>query len=139
MSLCIRRFRCDESGAAAVDLALWMPVFWLLFGVIVDATMLFKYQTQFVDVAREASRQVSIDRMTQQEAYDYLVSRFPNIDNIQADVFVDATTVTATVHAPMKSLTMFSSIFTGNADVHGQISMFMEQAIAPEVVPTEGV
>jgi len=94
MFTCLKRFKRDDDGAAAVELALWMPFFWVVFGMIVDATMLFQYQTRFLDVAREASRQISIDRMSQVEAYSYIVGKFPEIDNIQADT-VAAPVVTA--------------------------------------------
>ena len=137
MVLSLGRFKDDESGSAAVELAVWMPFFWLVFGLIVDVTMLFKYQTQFVDVAREASRQVSIDRMTQQEAYTFLVSRFSSIDGIEAEVFVDANSVTTSITAPMSSLTVLSSAFIGNSNVNGKISMFMEEAVA-NITPAEG-
>ncbi len=140
MSMCFERFKRDESGAAAVELALWMPFFWLVFGLIVDATMLFQQQTQFVDVAREASRQVSIDKMTAVEAHAYILERFSDVENIEADILIDATSVTASVNAPISSLTVFSDLFVGSSRVNGKITMFMEEAVAPPApAPAQGV
>lgn len=132
----VKRFKRDESGSASVEIALWMPFFWLVFGLIVDATMLFQQQTQFLDVAREASRQVSIDNMSAVEAHAFILNQFSGIEGIEADVMIDATSVTATVNAPISSLTVFSDLLTGDSRVNGKITMFMEEAVAPPATAT---
>ena len=56
----LARFRDDERGAATIELVVWLPFFFLLFFVVVDASVFFWRYSAMWDVTRDAAREVTI-------------------------------------------------------------------------------
>lgn len=54
------RFRNDERGAATVELVFWLPFFFFLFFVVVDASVFFWRYSAMWDVTRDLAREISI-------------------------------------------------------------------------------
>ena len=52
----IRALYRDREGSTTVEFALWLPIFFMIFGVATDAALLMHKQTQLIDMARTASR-----------------------------------------------------------------------------------
>lgn len=67
-----RRLR-DEDGGATVELVLVLPVFLLIVGLIVDASMIFYRQSQTFRIVQDANRSLSIGRLASPEETAALV------------------------------------------------------------------
>lgn len=67
-------FSCDEDGSATAEAVIWMPVFILLLGLIVDTSMILSGQAQALRVIQDANRSLSIGRiMTTSDAESFIL------------------------------------------------------------------
>lgn len=75
MSKARRNFFCDEEGSATAEAVIWMPVFIMLLGLIVDTSMIFSGQAQALRVIQDANRSLSIGRiMTTGDAESFILN-----------------------------------------------------------------
>ncbi len=62
-----------EDGTATVEAVLWMPIFMVVFALMVDTSMVFNGQSKVLRVIQDANRNMSIGRFTtEQEVEDYI-------------------------------------------------------------------
>ncbi len=67
------RFRKADDGTATVEAVLWFPIFILVFGLMVDASMIFHGQSKVLRVVQDANRNMSIGRLdTNAEVESYI-------------------------------------------------------------------
>jgi len=57
------RFLRREDGTATVEAVLWFPIFIAVFGLMVDAAMIFHGQSKVLRVVQDANRNLSIGRL----------------------------------------------------------------------------
>jgi len=57
------RFLRREEGTATVEAVLWFPIFIAVFGLMVDAAMIFHGQSKVLRVVQDANRNLSIGRL----------------------------------------------------------------------------
>ena len=69
----LRRFR-DDSGSTTVEFVLWVPVFLVILGLIVDVSLMFLRQSNLWQVARDTARIYSIRQMDAEEAQTYAIN-----------------------------------------------------------------
>lgn len=75
------RFRRDESGTATVEAVLWLPIFLILFGLMIDVGMIFNGQSKVLRVVQDANRNFSIGRLkTETEVEDFIDSELARHD-----------------------------------------------------------
>lgn len=99
------RFTRDEDGAVTVEFVLWLPVFFLILMLIVDATMVFSAEARLWTVARDAARQISIHRLSAEDAEEFVHERSGfkpekltvTADDSKSDIWVRVTTPTSEV------------------------------------------
>lgn len=57
-----RRFFRKEDGAATIEAMLWLTVFFGLFGLLADVSMIFNGQARILHIVQDANRNMSIGR-----------------------------------------------------------------------------
>ena len=70
------RMARERAGVAAVEFAFILPIFVLMLGGIVEASLVFHAKTTLTHHIREASRGVALGYMTEAEAKTYLDTHF---------------------------------------------------------------
>lgn len=92
-----------EDGTATVEAVLWLPIFIMIFGLMVDTTMIFNGQAKVLRVIQDSNRNMSIGRFTTEiEVEDYIDAQLALL-NISADTVeavADANFVQTTVTVP---------------------------------------
>lgn len=89
---------CDRTdGAVTVETVLWIPIYALLIGVVLDSTMLMMGQTELWNVANQTSRQVALGRMNAEEAETYAEGLGGGAKTFTVTVSSDGTTVQTTI------------------------------------------
>lgn len=82
------KFLRREDGTATVEAVLWFPIFIAVFGLMVDAAMIFHGQAKVLRVIQDGNRNYSIGRLTTEtETENY-------IENVLADLNITATAET---------------------------------------------
>ncbi len=71
-------FRSDERGAAAVEMALVMPVMVMLLFGIIEFGALFYLQNTMTQVANDVVRRVAVGELTDSEARESIDERLPD-------------------------------------------------------------
>lgn len=71
----IRRASRDERGSIAVEFAMIMPVLALLFGGIVEGSLLFHVWSKMEHHGRQAARAAAIGAMTKAQAEEHIRTR----------------------------------------------------------------
>ncbi len=76
----LRRFRSDENGAATIEAVLWIPVFFFLLVLIVDASLMFHGQARALRIVQDNNRAVAVGRIaTTTDAEAIIRSRLAQI------------------------------------------------------------
>lgn len=60
----LRNFRRREDGVVTVETILWIPMFFFVFGLVVDVAMLFHGQAKVLMIAQNGNREYSIGNIT---------------------------------------------------------------------------
>ena len=111
----IKRFFGKEEGSATVEAVLWFPIFILVFGLMVDAAMIFHGQAKVLRVIQDGNRNYSIGRLrTAEETQNYVINTLANL-NITAEALTveNAGVATTTVNvaaAQLQILGYFSAL-----------------------------
>jgi len=75
------RFLRRDDGTATVEAVLWFPIFFGVFGLMVDAASIFHGQSRVLRVIQDANRNMSIGRFTQDtQVEDFIVARLGEFD-----------------------------------------------------------
>jgi Flp pilus assembly protein TadG len=123
-----RRFRSDERGSATVEFVLWLPVFVAILAFVTDTTMLMHQQSRLLDVARDATRQVSLNAMTEGEAETYARNAFGNRSHLAVDVSLSGGMVTTKITIPFREVLVFGKTFVGDNTLGASLTMIQEMA-----------
>ncbi len=104
----------DESGNASIEVVLWMPAFVLLFGLLVDASLLFGGQAQVLRIVQDTNRALSLGRFqTVEEAKVFISHKIATISpGATVNIDVQSGIITSTVVIPAGDLTA-TGIFDG--------------------------
>ena len=63
-----RRYLRDQDGTSTVEFVMWVPIFILILGLVVDICFIFLAQSRMYDVTADAARCWAIGACTQSEA-----------------------------------------------------------------------
>lgn len=130
--MCLKRLRAllrNQEGSTTVEFALWLPIFFAIFGVATDAALLMHKQTQMIDLARSTSRQVSLGLSSEAEAETFALNRLASASGA-VQVTSDAGYVTAAIQVPFSDVVIFSWLLSGNNILNASITMVDEAAAA---------
>lgn len=118
-----------EDGAATVEFVLWVPIFMLILGFVVDVTTVMFQQSRHYDIARDASRQVALGLKTTVEARTEVETKVGI--GITVEVTQDAQFATTTIRAPLSELVMFYNAVPVSGAIESSVSMYRESASSP--------
>ena len=104
----IKRFSDDDDGSASVEMVLWFPLVMLVFGLLVNVTMLFYSQNEALRAIQDANRSISIGRFsTPAEVEAYIENRLSALlPNATATATVTVGVVTTSVSYPASDMLM---------------------------------
>ena len=72
----LQQYWKDDSGTATIEAVLWVPIFFVIFCLIADASFLFHHQANLTRVVHDANRQYSIGRLnTAADAEAFVTAR----------------------------------------------------------------
>lgn len=105
-----------NDGTATVEAVLWLPIFMIVFGLMIDASMIYHGQSKVLRVLQDANRNMSIGRFdsdTEIEAYiNSELARF-GVTPTSTDAITDGNVVLTFVTVPaahLQALGYFSSL-----------------------------
>lgn len=67
----------DDDGSVTVENCLWLPVFFMIIGLGIDASLSLYTATRVLDVARDGARRAATGQMSPQAARDYMQGQLP--------------------------------------------------------------
>jgi len=121
----LRRFLSKSEGSGTVKSVLWLPIFFLLFGMMTDVSMIFNRQSRVLRVVQDANRNLSVGRLdTEAETEAWVASELvglsPNVI-VDTQIVAGVATTTATVPAvDLEVLGLFSALNNLNVSVTSQ-------------------
>lgn len=126
----LRRFRRDEGGTATIEALLWIPMFFFLLIMIVNASFIFYGKSQALRIIQDGNRAYSTGRLaTDLATEDYLRTRIgafaPSVlaDPALVDTSVTAGIITSVARIPLADMAALKgvSLFTsGTMTVQSQ-------------------
>jgi|SRR6056297_263922 len=118
-----RRFLKNQDGTATVEAVIWLPIFFVVLFLMVDAAMMFSGQSQALRVVQDANRNMSIGRFrTSAETEAYIEQQLARYSaEVNAVSTVTAGIVTSTVSFPARDLQL-SGFFTVFGDLMLSVS-----------------
>jgi hypothetical protein len=124
----VKRFSGDDSGATAVEVVIWVPVFMLVLAFILDTTLSLVAHSLMWDVARDTVRQLSLGILNQDAAVSharsaaYLMGAVPTVTASDAgpEVWVQ-------IDMPINRVTLFDFIgIAGSEEITARAVMIKE-------------
>ena len=120
-----RRFALSDAGSVSVEFVIWLPVFFVVFMLIVDAAMLFGGQAFITRVIQDANRSISIGyirdmNVAEQRVLDAIAQLAPNAT---AESSITGDVITTTVTLPFSDLASagpLSLLTTGTMRISAQ-------------------
>lgn len=129
------KFFRGEEGSSTIEAVLWLPVFFVFFALVADASFLFFGQNKAYRIIQEANRTVSTGylRGATEEETETLVEAFvrDSLDDYAPDAWVNADIamgkITTQVRIPSNDLTI-TGVFGALTDVSvtAQATQFIE-------------
>ncbi|QHQ36139.1 TadE/TadG family type IV pilus assembly protein [Algicella marina] len=118
----------EEDGSSTVEIALWLPIFFLIIATSVDFSLIFSKNAQMWDVARDSARRMATYSMDGEEAKTYAHSRVRNTaDSVEVQTLDEGEEVIVTISVPIEDTAFFSFIATKAwGDIEARVSMLKE-------------
>jgi TadE-like protein len=125
----MKQFLQNDDGSVTVETVIWLPIFFTIIGLVVDATLLFVGQTQMWSVASDTSRLVAMGRLTVAEAEIWAEDSAAEGVVFVVDIITDANSVTTTITRSFDSIGMIGSLFNVAGDLGVSARYRLEPAI----------
>ncbi len=108
-TLSLRKFSREDDGAATIEAVLWLPFYIMLFGLLVDVSMIFHGQSKLLRIVQDANRNMSIGRLTTTAAVqDFVIARAGTMSkDPKATTVTSAGLILTTASVPMTDLDLF--------------------------------
>ncbi|KKL61604.1 hypothetical protein LCGC14_2193640 [marine sediment metagenome] len=102
-----RAKRRGEEGSATVETVLWLPIFFGLFILMADVSLIFNGQAQILRVIQDANRSYSVGMLeTDSATEDYIEDNLQRFsDKVSAKTRLSDGIITSTVTVPAMDLT----------------------------------
>ena len=100
----IRKFIKDESASVTLETLMWIPVYIVMLGLVIDSSSIALTQSRMQAAVTDAARLVAIGRLTEQEAITLIQSRAYEVENFTASISTADSIVTASVTMPLGDL-----------------------------------
>ncbi|WP_343079674.1 TadE family protein [Ostreiculturibacter nitratireducens] len=125
-----RKFRRDTRGSATVEAVLWLPMFFFVLSLAVDASMLFYAHNQVMKIIQDVNRSVSVGRLPIGQAETAIESRLGQYPNAQATPGYDPLTgiINTTVTVPARDILILDFVpLLRNITISVRSQQYMEQ------------
>ncbi len=108
----VYNFLIDEDGSASIEAVIWLPVFIMLLGLVVDTSLIFARQAQALRIIQDANRSFSIGRIMTVEATEAMISDrlSPYSPNVEVSTTLDMGLITSTAIMPANDLSSLGLI-----------------------------
>ncbi len=108
----VYNFLIDEDGSASIEAVIWLPVFIMLLGLVVDTSLIFARQAQALRIIQDANRSFSIGRIMTVEATEAMISDrlSPYSPNVEVSTTLDMGLITSTATMPANDLSSLGLI-----------------------------
>lgn len=117
---CVRKlkFISREDGNASIETVIWLPIFGLLLGLIMNVSMLFFNESQILRFVQDANRAFSLGRFEKpEEVESYILNKLAYLEAaISIETVVSGGSVSTRLSAPATDImpfTFLSSVFQG--------------------------
>lgn len=121
------RFLCRTDGATTVDAILWLPFFVMVFGLILNVSMVFNGQARALRVIQDANRQMSVGQIATSAAIEsHIQAELASISIAPTLVrtTVDAGVISTLVRIPARQLSVL-----GFTDLGIEVSVVADMMI----------
>ena len=139
-----RRFTHRQDGTASVEAVLWFPMFGLISGLLVDASVVFHGQAEVTRVVQDANRNISIGRFTTEaEVESFISSQLKNLGvnpkTVDAQLDPNENFIYTSVVVPAKSLQLIG-YFSGLMNLDLEINaVHLLESWDPDTFTTGGL
>lgn len=118
-----------EEGAATVEAVLWIPFFFFLLILILDASMIFHNQTTITRILQDANRNLSVGRFdTEAETESFVLTKVGKLSpSATANTNITAGLISTTVSVPMADLTLLGSTSFASGNITVVASHLLEK------------
>lgn len=114
-----RDFCCSENGSASIETIIWMPIFAMLLGLIMNVSMVFFNESQILRVVQDGNRAFSLGRLDNSDAVEaYIAERLAYLEaTLTVDTQVANGFITTTLSAPATDMMPFNFMSKAFASV----------------------
>ena len=74
-----RRFFENQFGSATIEFVIWLPWFFMLLMLTVDASFMYMSLTRMENAARDAARRVAVGQFDKDEIIIYALGQLPDL------------------------------------------------------------
>ena len=105
------RFLARDDGSVTVESVMWLPVFFYILSLAVDATMIFHGYSRVIRVVEDVNRGISIGRIgSLTEGESKIAANLSNYENIATDIQIIDGVVVTRVGVPVSSMVFLGAI-----------------------------
>lgn len=101
MKKLLNRFRKDTDGSVTLETLMWIPVYFVLSGLVVDATSIALTQARMQAAVSDAARLVAVGYYTNEQGVAFIQNQAYSIETFTARISTADNIVTATVSMPL--------------------------------------
>ncbi len=114
----VKAFMKGDDGNASIETVIWLPIFGLLLGLIMNVSMLFFNESQILRFVQDGNRAFSLGRFKEpSEVEAYILNKLAYLDAaISIETVVSGGSVSTRLSAPATDImpfTFLSSAFQG--------------------------
>lgn len=124
----LRTFARDTRGSVTVEFVMWVPVFCGLLMLFADTSLTYMNQSNFWNVSRETARMVARHGFDTEAAESFAETHASfGRYRPEAKVTIDGSTVTVTITADARSITLFGILnFAENQTIEASVTDVLE-------------
>lgn len=125
----LKKFVQNLEGSVTIETLLWVPVYYVLVGLVVDATSIAMTQARFQGIAADAARMMALGQFNETEALTYIDSRAFSFEYFDAEISTVDDIVSASI--TMSFANVFGlNILTRGDGVFGASAHFLAEDCA---------
>lgn len=104
-----KSFIKSDDGGATIETVIWLPIFGLLLGLIMNVSILFFNESQILRFVQDGNRAFSLGRFERPEEVEaYILDKIAYLDaTISIETIVSAGSVSTRLSAPATDLMLF--------------------------------
>jgi Flp pilus assembly protein TadG len=101
----------DDDGSVTVENCLWLPIFFMIIGLAVDASLSIYTATRMLDVARDGARRAATGQMSPEATRHYIEGNLPQRGTYDITVQENSDDIVVHIDATGLSIRVFFDVF----------------------------